>query len=148
MTTISEYMGDDHHRCDKLFSIAESAADKADWTTAKQQTDSFMKAMLQHFEMEEEVLFPTLEQATGMTQGPTQIMRQEHQQMRQLLEQLGVALESQNQDEFLSISETLLMMMQQHNMKEEGILYTMSDDWIEGEANTRVLEQMQTIASE
>ena len=41
--------------------------------------------MLRHFEMEEAVLFPAFEEATGMTQGPTMVMHAEHVQMKGVL---------------------------------------------------------------
>lgn len=148
MTSISKFMTDDHHRCDALFSNAESAADSVDWDKSKQQTIEFLHAMKQHFTMEEEELFPAVEDASGMTQGPISVMRHEHIQMRQLFAQLEQAMEAQNKDEYLSVSETLLIMMQQHNMKEEGIIYTMCDQWLEGAAKTSLMQKLQELASE
>ena len=60
-----------------------------------------------------------------MTAGPTQVMRMEHQQMRSLVQDLDNALAAQEKDEYLGLSETLMVMMQQHNMKEEMMLYPM-----------------------
>jgi hemerythrin-like domain-containing protein len=48
--------------------------------------------MLHHFGVEESVLFPRFEQSTGMYRGPTQVMRGEHVQMRQLLAAAEAAL--------------------------------------------------------
>jgi DUF438 domain-containing protein len=91
-------------------------------------TGAFQAAIEHHFDMEEQVLFPAFEQQTGIVQGPTMMMRSEHQQMRGLLFQLKDAMERQEEEDFLDTTETLLIMMQQHNMKEEGILYPMSDE--------------------
>jgi hemerythrin-like domain-containing protein len=78
--------------------------------------------------MEEEVLFPAFEAATGMTDsGPTFVMRMEHDQMRGLLDQMGAALERGDQNALLDQGDTLLMLIQQHNQKEEGMLYPMSE---------------------
>jgi iron-sulfur cluster repair protein YtfE (RIC family) len=38
---------------------------------------------------------------------------------------LDNALSAQDKDEYLGLSETLMVMMQQHNMKEEMMLYPM-----------------------
>jgi len=84
--------------------------------------------------MEEEALFPAFEARTGMTQGPTQMMRMEHVQMRELLDQMTDAVQRQNSDAFLGDCETLLIIMQQHNMKEEQMLYLMADQVLAGEA--------------
>lgn len=128
MPSITEYLSDDHQRCDELFAIAEGAAAEDNWSETQTQLDAFLAAMRHHFAMEEEVLFPTFEARTGMTMGPTQVMRLEHQQMRQLFDALARACGAQDQDGFLGQAETLLILMQQHNFKEEQMLYQMADD--------------------
>jgi hemerythrin-like domain-containing protein len=57
--------------------------------------------------MEEKVMFPTFEEVTGMTQGPTMIMRMEHDQMRQLLNALQEDLEKKDKNHFFGVSESL-----------------------------------------
>jgi len=54
-------------------------------------------------------------------------MRMEHEQMRELLQAMAHAVAVTNQDDYLGLSETLNMLMQQHNLKEENMLYPMSD---------------------
>ncbi|MEW6431219.1 MAG: hemerythrin domain-containing protein [Myxococcota bacterium] len=118
----------DHHRhCDETFARAEDAAQQGDWTRARADFDAFAKAMAAHFGSEEETLFPAFEERTGMRQGPTQVMRMEHQQMRQLLGEMTAALDAKDADGFAGAAETLLVLMQQHNMKEEHMLYPMCD---------------------
>jgi hemerythrin-like domain-containing protein len=73
-----------------------------------------------------------------MTQGPTQMMRMEHIQMRELFDQLDASLKRQDSDAFLGDCETLLIIMQQHNMKEEQMLYPMADQVLAGEAEELV----------
>lgn len=46
----------------------------------------------QHFEAEENLLFPAFEKKTGMTSGPMQVMRGEHIQMLELMVDAQVAL--------------------------------------------------------
>jgi len=128
MNNISDYMTKNHRHCDEVFARAEQAVDKGEWETAAQQTKEYLDNMERHLTMEEQVLFPAFENETGITDGPTMIMKDEHQQMRQLFMQLQLALEEKNAEEYLGTSETLLIMMQQHNMKEEGMLYPMSDE--------------------
>ena len=125
MTSIPEFMTTKHRECDELFTEAEAAAAKADWSLALTKWQLFTSELTQHFSQEEDVLFPKFEQATGMTAGPTQVMRMEHQQMRALVQDLDNALAAQDKDEYLGLSETLMVMMQQHNMKEEMMLYPM-----------------------
>jgi len=73
------------------------------------------------------MLFPAFEAVTGMTAGPTQMMRYEHAQMRELIEQMQSTQQRREKNAFAGVAETLLVMMQQHNMKEENILYPMCD---------------------
>ncbi len=65
--------------------------------------------------------------------GPTQVMRSEHEQMRELFQAMADAVTARDRDNYLGESETLLMMMQQHNLKEEQILYPMADQALAGE---------------
>ena len=55
------------------------------------------------------------------------MMRHEHEQMRALLSQLAAACAARDGEAYAGTAETLLMLMQQHNMKEENILYPMCD---------------------
>jgi hemerythrin-like domain-containing protein len=133
MHTILEFMGSDHKACDDLFAAAEAAVAKKNWDSARSLFDSFQAAMAHHLAMEEEVLFPAFEARTGMTMGPTQVMRSEHEQMRDLIASMARAVAESGQDRYLGLSETLNMLMQQHNLKEENVLYPMTDQVLGGE---------------
>ena len=68
------------------------------------------------------------EEATGMSGGgPTQVMRMEHEQMRGVLAQMAAAVERGDFDELVDQGDTLNVLIQQHNMKEEGMLYPMAE---------------------
>jgi hemerythrin-like domain-containing protein len=89
----------------------------------------FSTRMERHFKMEEEVLFPAFEEATGMHgSGPTEVMRHEHRQMRALLQDMSRRADAGDFDGVLDQGDTLLMVIQQHNAKEEGMLYPMADN--------------------
>ena len=47
--------------------------------------------------------------------------------MRGLLDQIGAAIESGKAESALDIGDTLLMLTQQHNAKEEAMLYPMAE---------------------
>lgn len=132
MTSITEYLSSDHKRCDDLFASAETNASQNKWEEAQANLKEFITALERHFGMEEKVLFPEFENVTGSTQGPTNVMRMEHQQMRSILEMLQDSANRCSTDDFLGYSETLNTMMQQHNMKEESILYVMTDRVLAG----------------
>ena len=138
MTSIAELMTHDHRSCDHDFARAETLAHKKDWNAAALALEAFTTGLEAHFQAEEQELFPRFEAATGMTQGPTQVMRDEHADMRATLAQLHAALDSRDLDEFAGEAETLLIMMQQHNMKEENILYPMCALRLGGERDALV----------
>lgn len=132
---IKQFMAQDHRDCDLLFAKAENAASKGDWTTASQALNEFIQAMERHLGVEEQELFPAFEQATGVLTGPTEMMRMEHDQMRSLFTEMKDAMEQQSSDDFLGTADTLLIMMQQHNMKEEQMLYNMMDQHLADDFN-------------
>jgi len=138
---IRNLMTEDHRLCDDLFAAAEKAMGSNDLVAAANAFAQFRAAMLAHFDAEEKTLFPTFEAKTGMSMGPTQVMRLEHQQMRALLDAAGGALTAGEVDDYLGQAETLLIMMQQHNMKEENILYPMCDQHLVAELPA-VLERL------
>jgi len=105
----------------------EQAIAASDWDTANHRIKVFEEAMEHHFCVEEEALFPALEAATPQAQGPIRVMTMEHIQMRHMIRGLAMAVEQSAKDEALGLSETLLMTIQQHNMKEENILYPLAD---------------------
>lgn len=145
MHTVTDYMSTDHKHCDDVFAALENSVKNGRWDAAAETFKDFIEAMQAHFMMEEEVLFPAFEQATGSSAGPTAVMRGEHQQMRDIFVELRDAFEQRNPDEFSGVADTLNIMLQQHNMKEEGILYPMTDRVL---ANTReeVLDAMNKLA--
>ena len=132
---IKQFMAQDHRDCDLLFAKAENAATKDDWAAASQAFNAFFQAMERHFGVEEQVLFPAFEEETGVLTGPTEMMRMEHDQMRTLFAEMKDAMKQQNSDDYLGAAETLLIMMQQHNMKEEQILYNMMDQRLPDDVN-------------
>ncbi|MDT8445612.1 MAG: hemerythrin domain-containing protein [bacterium] len=137
---ISLFMHQDHQRCDHLFAEAEDALDAGGGAG---ELSAFLGAMACHFDMEETILFPVFEDKTGMKgMGPTEVMRQEHQQMRQLLAQMQSSLDQGDTQAALRPAETLMILMQQHNLKEENILYPMLDQQL---AKDEMIPQLEAL---
>ncbi|MEO8331404.1 MAG: hemerythrin domain-containing protein [Gallionella sp.] len=141
MQTITEYMAGGHKVCDDEFAIAEKASYTREWSVAKSAFNTFRDDMAHHFRIEEEVLFPELVSAGGPA-GPVHIMCMEHTQINELLDQMAAALANEDTQEYQGLSETLLMVMQQHNLKEEQILYPIADRVLSAERES-VLNRMQ-----
>lgn len=127
-------MAGDHRFCDTFYAQAQAAAARGQWEQAYSAFARFQSLVHQHFCAEEHVLFPAFEEATGMTQGPTQVMRDEHVQLRALMQAALDGLRARDEDEFSGHAETLFLMLQQHNAKEENVLYPMCDQRLEAQA--------------
>ncbi len=144
MNTILNFLGSDHRACDNLFAAAEENMANSNWEHGSKLFDQFCKAMERHFAMEEGVLFPAFEAKSGNTMGPTQVMRMEHEQMRALMRDMKAAVAGGREADYLGLSETLNMIMQQHNLKEENMLYPMSDRVL-AESREAVLSGMDAV---
>lgn len=127
MESIQQSFTNDHHLCDSLFAETEASAAQSRWDMAIAKFECFQQRLAKHIAQEEGVLFPALEAHDGARGGPTQVMRSEHDQMRRLLGQLRSAVEGRDGTTVLGLSDTLWLLMQQHNLKEETVLYPMLD---------------------
>ena len=141
MTSILDFMAQDHRHCDDSFAAAEEKVAAGRWGEASQNWTIFRNALETHLNREENHLFPAFEAKTGNTQGPTAMMRMEHEQMRSLVSEMDEAFVAKDAESFLGLAETLMILTQQHNMKEEQILYPMSDQ-VFGDAD-KLIKQMQ-----
>ena len=131
METISGTLSSDHRRCDELFARAEEHIANRQWDAGAPAFGEFMGA---------------IEERTGQQFGPTQVMRMEHAQMRQLLREMAASVAERDRDAYLGQSETLLMLMQQHNAKEEQVLYRMADQVL-ATSVPEVLARMRTTSA-
>lgn len=146
MDTIRRLLGDHHRQCDELFAAIEEAIEVGEWHRAADSFSRFDRSMRQHFDVEESILFPAFEARTGMTMGPTAVMRSEHAQIRELLEAAAEAITAHDADEYSGYAETLHIMTQQHNMKEENVLYPMCDQHLGAQSSVLVTQMRDGIA--
>ena len=142
MENITQLMKDDHKKCDDLFAEVESDVVDKKWEEAGAKFDQFKSAMDVHLSSEEEILFPEFEKKTGSSHGPTSMMKMEHEQMRTVMNQIHAAFSAKTYDNLAGSLETLMILLQQHNMKEEQMLYPMADQVLKDEA-TEMLTRLQ-----
>ena len=145
MNGITDFMTQHHRECDDLFAAAEESVANGKWEKASSDFNLYLKEMARHFAMEEDVLFPAFDQKTGMEMGPTFVMRSEHEQMNKVIEDMAQAVAAKDADAYLGSAETLMILTQQHNMKEEQMLYRMMDQRLSGEAGA-LLDRVHAIA--
>ncbi len=127
LRTVSEFLSSDHRRLDAIFEASARLAAAGSFAEALAGFAEFASGLSRHIDMEETVLFPFFEARTGMTGGPTAVMRREHVEIRRLLAGITTALSASNNAAFTAGRGRLLEVLGAHNQKEEGILYPLSD---------------------
>ena len=142
---ISRYLTDEHRLCDTKFADAEKAVVSNDWQEAEEKFLDFSNQALTHFAREEQELFPDFEAQTGTSEGPTQVMKYEHDQVRGLIGKMAEAIESQDKDAYLSLCESMMILLQQHNMKEEQMLYAMCDRTFQPDQKEDIISKMKEV---
>lgn len=130
---LAAFFEQDHRDCDARWADVEELLDTEDVDAARPAWHKFDAGVRRHIAMEEEIMFPAFEAAARMGGGgPTSVMRMEHKQMIGLLDQIEVAMKSDNAEQAMDLGDTLLMLIQQHNIKEEGMLYPMAEKMLAG----------------
>ena len=116
---LSSFLAAQHRELDQLMEDADNACGTPQGAAAFAR---FREAMEHHLEIEERVLFPEFAQRTGPG-GPLSVMRQEHDAIRGLLasgqDGHGAACRA--------LFDTMTVLVSQHHLKEENVLYPMSD---------------------
>ncbi|RMH05572.1 MAG: hemerythrin domain-containing protein [Nitrospirae bacterium] len=147
-TSIAEFMEQDHDRLDEIFKRFQETK-RQDPAKGKTLFKDFLTGLHRHIVWEEEILFPIFEQQAEMMQGqgPTRVMRMEHRQIKQFLDQIHekVAAGDPNSDE---AERGLLEVLGAHNVKEERILYPWIDSMVSGEERAALITRMQHLPPE
>ena len=123
MGTLSDYLIQDHQRCDMLLRQTQQHVGAADWVDAGRAAAAFLGALERHVRIEEDIVFPAYERALGTEAMPTTAMRADHQRVRALAQRLASAIEARSAHDFVAHAESLLLTMHLHSEKEEGVLY-------------------------
>ena len=142
---ISQYMIPEHRECDDYFAASESMVASGNWEDANEKFLQFADTTLLHFKKEEDEIFPAFEAQSGSSEGPTQVMRFEHEQVRGLIGKLAHAIEAKDKDAYLSLAESMMILIQQHNMKEEQMLYAMCDRMIPMDQKEQLIETVKQV---
>jgi uncharacterized protein (DUF2249 family)/hemerythrin-like domain-containing protein len=127
LRSVSECLETDHRRLDEILNRVIRGIDANDFSFASARFSEFSCGLDRHILIEEHVLFPVFERLTGRSGGPTAVMRAEHSQIRELLSDVGHALDGQDGAAARTSIDALVEVLSSHNLKEERILYPMSD---------------------
>lgn len=134
---IMDFMVQDHDRLDAIFRKFGNQK-STNFLEAEKLFSEFKAGLERHIVWEEEILFPLFESHTGMREaGPTVVMRMEHRQIKQHLENIRVKIATK--DTATTAQEnSLIEILTAHNEKEEGALYP----WFNGSLSAREQEEV------
>lgn len=138
-TVISDFFQQDHEKLDSLF--FEFQRNRQDIEQAIILFSNFKTGLIKHINWEERLLFPSVEQAAGFTAhaGPTAVMRMEHMQIKDCLSLIEQSLRKSANTSQLETQ--LMAILASHNMKEENVLYPMSDQRIAADMAQDIVNQ-------
>ena len=145
-STVMGYLSTDHRRLDGLMEECRGLADLGDMAGATTKFNAFREGLQRHIRIEEELLFPEFEMATGLSEGgPTGVMRHEHLEIRRLMELINDLFRGPNPSltEFESLRSALYALLHEHNVKEERILYPMTDRMVPPKQREDLVRKMQ-----
>ena len=140
---VAPFYADDHDRLDEHFKCFQKNK-RQDYALARECFEKFKFGLHRHITWEEEILFPLFEEKTGMTDGgPTFVMREEHRQIKALLEEVHKKVQRQNPESDQE-EQQLWDVLKQHNQKEEAILYPAIDRAASDEEREGIFKKMKT----
>jgi iron-sulfur cluster repair protein YtfE (RIC family) len=126
METFSELLGADHRRLDRIVGDLGAMIEDGELERAEATFADFDEGLRRHIRVEEELLFPLFDRRTRMV-GPSRVMTEEHRAMERLLDELGQALGGSERLSAARAFGELLLAIGQHNLKEERVLYPLTD---------------------
>lgn len=141
--TVMRYLAWDHDRLDAVLTRAMELARSEQWEEASELAAEFRVGLFRHIEIENEILFKAFEEVTGAREGgPTEVMRHEHVDIKECVDGILQATVDRSQDELERHHANLLGVLIEHNMKEENILYPLTDRALDEFARARLVEDL------
>ncbi|QYY27940.1 hemerythrin domain-containing protein [Cupriavidus pinatubonensis] len=125
MSSAIEILVRQHRDCDQALEDLEACLRGPDWDMAASAFARLEAALQGNFSAEEDRLFPAFEKVAGSASGPTAVMRHEHDEVRELLGNAGEWLQLRDANALAAELDTLVVLLQQHNIKEENVLFPM-----------------------
>ncbi|MCF7980346.1 MAG: hemerythrin domain-containing protein [Pseudomonadales bacterium] len=146
MQSTDNWLVHDHSMYEELLSQCQDAVDMEDWGTAEAAFEELIWHMKGHMAMEEEVLYPAYDARIPIPNGPTNALKDEHDNIvRQVTDMTHVlkSRDSEHAGECLSHLENLMM---KHHEKEEDIFLPMASLLLEQD-RAELLKQLNAFDS-
>jgi hemerythrin-like domain-containing protein len=144
METISSYLADDHHRCDKLLATVCASIRAGQWHQAERELCDFTDALERHLQLEDVIVFPAFEKALARAGGadkpPFGQMHIEHLRMRAVTKRMADSHIVHDARAFLDHAHTLALALCLHGEREEGVLYPLIDRMLQTQRDEIIAE--------
>ena len=143
---VNEALSWDHDRLDALEARAFAARATGDLDEAKAIYAVFAHGLRRHIRFEEEILFPEFETRAGFSPevGPTAVMRDEHREILRCLDRIEAGI-GEKDGSVDSSRHSLHAVLGNHNLKEENIVYPLTDQALSAEERDAHVARMQAI---
>ncbi len=141
--SVTKFLQGDHDRLDAILVLVQRLAGEGSFPEAQARFGEFACGLDWHINVEEQLVFPFFEAKTGMTRGPTTVMRVEHKEIREGIQGVIAALSACDAVPSHDAISKLNVILTAHNMKEEKMLYPMTDRAIDTfEAQERLVRRI------
>ena len=138
-TTISDVLQSEHRRIDEDLDRFRRGMDSG--RVDPGPFEAAAETLRRHIYLEEDILFPQVE-ARGMT-GPTEVMAQEHGEICHLLDIIHDLIQTGAGPQRIRAAFVALhRLLEEHNLKEEQVLYPSSDQMLGKDEVARVLQRL------
>lgn len=128
MVDFEERAGLRHDECGYLLDQLDQQVQREEWVLAEASLERFCRASREHFDAEEQTLFPAFERTHLADIGSTSLMRVEHRQMLGLMECMSGTLAVHEVPAYLELSLQLRRLLLQHARKEEFLIEVVRDE--------------------
>lgn len=124
---VSAFLGWDHERLGVLLGDVSRLVGEGAHSEAAPIFAEFACGLSWHIDAEETTVFPMFEERTGITEGPTTVLREEHRLIRLQMDTVTGALRAGDRAAAALALSALEDTLDEHNLKEEQVLYPMTD---------------------
>jgi hemerythrin-like domain-containing protein len=124
---VTAYLSWDHQRLEALLEETRLRIDDSRWAGGAESLALYQRHLERHIRLEEEIVFPLFEARSGIVDGPTAVMRDEHRCLRRAACMMAAAVADEDAAAYGQARSFLDSVRPGHEAKEERILYPMLD---------------------
>ena len=147
MDKVTEILSREHQVILKQLARLEAALDPYAPEAVNEVLRFFDDGVALHRRKEEEILFPAIAEHFPPNVGPIACMLEDHRDEKKHLEELRVAVRSDNRSMAIGHARFILEFLRSHIAKEDNVLFPMAERILSAEARERVQSGFQSIGA-